>query len=337
MGPSAASSQLLHGTSRLALKSGVLRGATRALLVDPPPEDAAALSRAVEPAAAVSFFAVHSRERAGIGTDGPALTTRDHDVVMVFHPKGTRRRDYALAQASQALVEGGTLAIVGTKREGIMAVRKRFDVRAQRYGDHAKLFIVEPAHNAMESLKSWEVVWDTGLGFDAISYPGTFAEGRLDGGTKLLLETLGTASLPTSGRLLDLACGSGVLGIAAKRQRPALEVHLADADHLAVAASRRTAEESCAEVTVYASNGVATVPGDFDVILLNPPFHEGVATSEDASAELIRGAAGRLRPGGVLWVVANEFLSHENVLDTVQLSHRRVAANGRFKVLRAQN
>ncbi|MBO6940680.1 MAG: class I SAM-dependent methyltransferase [Deltaproteobacteria bacterium] len=320
----------MKGASQLLVDTGLLEGARSPLLIGPPPEDASTLA---ETGAELFFFEEASHARAGVGHAGVAPRTGDHDLAVVFHPKGKRRRDYALAVASHALTEGGRLAIVGEKREGIGSAKKALKVTAKHSGSHAKLFVGEPRTDLPAQLSEWERRWDTGLGFEAVSYPGTFAEGRLDDASGLLLET---AALPETGSLLDLGCGSGVLGLAAKSRVPALAVTLADSDHLAVAATKRGAELAELEVHALASDAVAKVDGTFDAILLNPPFHEGVATSADVAESVLRGASERLATGGVLWVVANRFLTHETVLEGAGLQVDRAAENGRFKVLRCQ-
>ena len=330
----------MEGPSRLLLDTGHLTDAKAPLLVGAPAADAAALLEQAGPGGRAFFFDETALELAGLGergTAGVAPQSSGHDVAVVFHPKGKRRRDWALTVASHALAEGGRLVVVGGKREGIGSAKKLLRLHDQRSGRHAKLFVADPLRDRSTDLEAWEERWPTGLGFDAVSYPGTFAEGRLDEATALLLETLAlpdTAETGAPRRVLDLGCGSGILGIAAKRRAPGLEVHLADTDHLAVAASRRTAELAGTQVRVHASNATAGLEGAYDVILLNPPFHEGVKTRASAAEGVLLGAAHRLRPEGVLWVVANRFLPHEDVLEGAGMRVERAAETGRFKVLR---
>ncbi len=317
----------MEGPAQLLVDTGLLTEADDPLLVGPPATDAAGLG------GRAFFFSEAERSRAGVGDAGVAPASEGHDLAVVFHPKGKRRRDYAFAVASHALAPGGRLVVVGGKRDGIGSAKKRLTLRHQQSGRHAKLFVAEPRTDLPTALEAWEERWDTGLGFEAVSYPGTFAEGRLDPASALLLETV---ALPERGRLLDLGCGSGVLGLAAKRRQPGLDITLADADHLAVAASRRGAELAELAVTTVASDAVAKVEGTFDAILLNPPFHEGVKTSSGAAEGVLKGAAERLRDGGTLWVVANRFLTHEEVLEKAGLTVERAAETGRFKVLRCR-
>ncbi|WP_457292125.1 methyltransferase, partial [Pseudomonas azotoformans] len=73
----------------------------------------------------------------------------------------------------------------------------------------------------------------------------------------------------------------------------------------------------------------------FDMIISNPPFHEGLQTSLHAAEQLIRGAAKHLNIGGHLRIVANAFLPYAALLDATFGSHEVLAQNGRFKVYQA--
>jgi 16S rRNA (guanine1207-N2)-methyltransferase len=51
-----------------------------------------------------------------------------------------------------------------------------------------------------------------------------------------------------------------------------------------------------------------------DFVVMNPPFHDGGAEDQSLGQTFIRRAAEVLRPGGVLWLVANRHLPYEGVL-----------------------
>ena len=86
---------------------------------------------------------------------------------------------------------------------------------------------------------------------------------------------------------------------------------------------------------MFASNVFSDVSGRFDLIISNPPFHDGLQTSLDAAHTLIRGAVKHLNSGGELRIVANAFLPYPQVLDETFGNHEVLAQTGRFKVYRA--
>lgn len=141
-----------------------------------------------------------------------------------------------------------------------------------------------------------------------ITLPGVFSQGKLDVGTSVLLEHL---PAPSTGKLLDLGCGSGVIGLSMKAQQPALEVTLADVDAFALQSARLNSMRLNLPVEVIASDGLSQVEGKFDYIFTNPPFHQGKETDYRFAQQLFRQAKQHLVEEGQLWLVANSHLAYE--------------------------
>lgn len=246
---------------------------------------------------------------------GAAPSPGDEERILLYLPKGKRRRDYAFALAAERLGESGMLAVVGERSAGIKAARKALrryfkNVHVRSVGNHCQLLTAQGAMSGAVEMADWKTQSRLELGFDIYGYPGTFSEGRLDEGTQRLLEVL---ELPSKGSLLDLACGCGVIGVWAKRQEPALNVILSDIDHLSLAASKETAAGADAEVECIAADGV--VAGRrYDIIVTNPPFHQGVQTEYDTTERFLRDVPSALNPSGRFWLVANHFLPYEGWL-----------------------
>lgn len=105
-------------------------------------------------------------------------------------------------------------------------------------------------------------------------YPGCFAACRLDEGTRLLLEAV--PSYRDGGRVLDFACGSGVVAAALRARTPDIRLALLDADALALDAAR----ENVPGAEIILADGAAALPGlasgeRFELIISNPPIHLG--------------------------------------------------------------
>jgi 16S rRNA G1207 methylase RsmC len=134
-----------------------------------------------------------------------------------------------------------------------------------------------------------------------------FASHEVDAGTKLLLRCLETERPP--GRILDLGCGYGVLGIALARRFPEARVVLADSNLLAVRYARRNAAlNEVPNVEVVGSVALENVPPEeYDLIVANVPARVGDAAIE---AEFIRSPRERLAAGGSYWFVAVSGLNH---------------------------
>jgi 16S rRNA (guanine1207-N2)-methyltransferase len=90
------------------------------------------------------------------------------------------------------------------------------------------------------------------------------------------------------------------------------EVVAVDADLRAVESARRTlaANDTPAEALI-SDCAQAVLERRFDVVLCNPPFHQGVGLEFDVARQMVRDAAAVLRPQGRLYLVSNAFLRYE--------------------------
>ncbi len=132
-----------------------------------------------------------------------------------------------------------------------------------------------------------------------IFYPGIFAAGRLDVGTSKLLEAIRTLRLAEL-RVLDFACGSGLIGAFIRALEPTARVDLLDADAVALAA----AGENVSGARLIPSDGFDALARErYDLIVSNPPYHEGKAETGRVVERLVRGAPDRLETGGSLMLV----------------------------------
>ena len=137
--------------------------------------------------------------------------------------------------------------------------------------------------------------------------------------------------------MLDLGCGAGVIGASLKKQFPKIKLTMSDIHAMAIASSKRTLSENALEGEVLASDVFSHIEGRFDLIVSNPPFHDGVDTAYQAVENLILQAKNHLTKGGELRIVANAFLPYPNLLDSAFGKHEVVAKSTKFKVYSARN
>ena len=144
-----------------------------------------------------------------------------------------------------------------------------------------------------------------GRTFDWVTAHGVFSKQQLDFGSRLLLET---AEIPGEGRLLDVGCGTGTLGLlalagqAGPDGRPAGTAYLADISDHALTCARMNRERLGLQGAAFVVQGSFLAPfrdGCFRTVLFNPPIRAGKAPILEALSEMPR----VLEPDGVLWVV----------------------------------
>ncbi len=179
-----------------------------------------------------------------------------------------------------------------------------------------------------------------------VSRPGLFAWDRIDPATALL-----AAQLPTdlNGRVADLGAGHGLLTALMLARCPKVKaVDLFEAEARALDAARinlaafnaPNGDEPDAgqrvPLTFHWHDVTAGLPRSFDNIVSNPPFHNvSRAALPEVGQRFIAVAAGALRPGGSMWLVANRHLPYEAVLkERFGLVKTAAEGNG-YKVIEA--
>jgi len=174
-------------------------------------------------------------------------------------------------------------------------------------------------------------VW--GHELELVSGSGVFANGRLDIGTSILFRE---TEPPAGGRILDLGCGYGVIGLAIARAVPAAHVTAVDVNERAVL----LANENAAALGL-ADRFAATTPDQvdpgatYDEIWSNPPIRIG----KDALHELLLTWLPRLAPGGRAVMVVGKNLGADSLqrwLGDQGFPTTRLASAKGFRVLESR-
>lgn len=174
-----------------------------------------------------------------------------------------------------------------------------------------------------------------GQSLDLVTQAGVFSGDRIDAGTQMFLDVLPNYA---AGRMLDVGCGAGVIGIAAA-VLGAEAVDMTDVNLLAVAAAQRNiAELGIANGRAFPSDVFGEVGhAEYDLIVSNPPFHRGKAVDYTVADRLIAEAPQHLAPGGSLLIVANAFLDYGKRMRRIFGTVETVAATRQYHVLRASD
>jgi 16S rRNA (guanine1207-N2)-methyltransferase len=172
------------------------------------------------------------------------------------------------------------------------------------------------------------------LGLTVCAHGAAFAGPKVDRGTRALLAAL-PGAVPDATTALDLGCGTGALAVALAAARPGLSVVAADQSAAAVASARATVAANGLDgrVRVVRDDAATSLPAaSVDLVVCNPPFHQGVVVSDSFADRLFAGAARVLRPGGELWCVFNSHLPHRETLRRIVGPTRQVTRDPTFTV-----
>ncbi|MGH2460081.1 MAG: methyltransferase, partial [Chloroflexota bacterium] len=274
---------------------------------------------------------------------------RVFDLAVVRMPKGRRPTTQLIWDAFRLLRPGGRFYLAGANDEGIQSAFERArqlfgSCRLVEYrgGCRVGRAIKEesPADELTGDFASPLLDHSTfhafqcdvrGRSYQVRSRPGVFSWEGLDAGSRALIEAM---EIGVRDRVLDLGCGTGIVGVVAADLAKAGEVYLVDAQVDAVASTEQTIQANGRPNCVArASDSISAVgQARFDVVVTNPPFHLARGTDYDVASQFIVDAARVLRPSGRLYLVGNRFLTYDDTLRQTFASVRTVLADPRYRV-----
>ena len=274
-------------------------------------------------------------ERAVYSMVATAADVEGCDTLVYYWSKNKPEAQYQLQNLLSLLPVGCDIFVVGENRSGVRSAEGMLEEwatlekvdSARRCGLYHGRLDKQPTFDASSYGNTYQLEDLT-----IHTLPGVFSRDGLDIGSDLLLSTL---TPHFRGKVLDIGCGSGVLATVMAKVSPRVRLWLCDVHAAAIEASKATLAANELEGEVFASNVFSDVTGRFDMIISNPPFHDGLQTSLEAANTLIRGALKHLNSGGELRIVANAFLPYPQILDETFGNHEVLAQTGRFKVYRA--
>ena len=172
------------------------------------------------------------------------------------------------------------------------------------------------------------------MAFDFLTSSGVFSPKRIDKGTRLLVENV---IIPDSGRLLDLGCGYGVVGIAIAKSNPNLEVWMTDINERAVILTKKNLKlNEVKNALVKFGDLYETVEGiGFNVVVSNPPISAGMRR---IVKPMVEGAHKALESQGSLQMVVQSNKGGRALADMMESCFggiEIIARGGGYRVLAA--
>lgn len=267
----------------------------------------------------------------------------DFDGVVLFMPKAKAQAKMLIANLAALIKPSGKFLIVGENKTGIKSAAKLLEPYSSQVikidsARHCSLFCAH-INDDVENfeLKKWITeltVKVKDIELTIVSLPGVFSHGELDGGTRLLLESI--PQIP-NGRILDFACGAGVIGCFVALVKPDTEVVMSDVSALALYCAEKTASKNNIKCTIIPSNGLENVQGSFNAVYTNPPFHTGIQTDYSVTQRFIAQLKQHLKPRAQLILVANRFLKYPDAIESTFGNVHVVAKTSKFSLYQASS
>ena len=166
-----------------------------------------------------------------------------------------------------------------------------------------------------------------------VSRPGLFAWDHIDKGSRFLVDNFPPAM---SGRVADLGAGFGYLSDAVLTRYPQVtRLDAIEGEARAVEMARQNLARFGDRATCHWLDATGPLPGPYETVVSNPPFHIDRQDRHDLGKAFILSAAKAIAPSGTLWMVANRHLPYEETLKGAFKSVTIAAENPNFKVFRA--
>ena len=285
------------------------------------------------------FRPVFRQLEASKHTVGPVAEGEGYDLVLVLAGRHRGENELCVAEALRRARPGAMIVVAGGKTEGGASLRKRMagllPVVDHASKNHGVVFWFTRPDAVTQALATIEAENPSTTFEDGfVTFPGVFSQDHVDDGSRLLAQ-----NLPTNlkGHAADFGAGWGYLSVKLAERSPEIRaIDLFEASHI----SCRAAEDNVRRLAPNAEcrvlwHDLLTEPVErrYDVIVMNPPFHQGRAAEPTIGEGMIRAASRGLKPGGKLFLVANRQLPYEPVFAGNFARSGELLRDTRFKLL----
>ncbi|MDZ7808428.1 MAG: methyltransferase [Gracilimonas sp.] len=143
---------------------------------------------------------------------------------------------------------------------------------------------------------------------------GVFSSDHIDYATQFLIDHIQVKE--SENKVLDLACGNGVLAMAVQLQKPEAEIFLTDDSFLAIESAKLNIDGP--GVHYFWNDRLDDIlDKSLDLVVTNPPFHFGFETNIEVTIRLFNEVAEKLKETGRLVCVANQHLNYKTHLEKI--------------------
>lgn len=253
--------------------------------------------------------------------------------------------NHIINQATRLLKVGGKLYICGHKNEGIKSfidkIGKIFDDKQAAKKNHDNYSAVFSKRAAIaessllddqnySELRNCLRINDQ----EYASKPGIFGWNKIDRGSQLLINTIEPLLKQrntAAETCLDLGCGYGYLTLALTNI-PFKKHVLTDNNAAALLAASQNLSHTKLTGHVIASDAGKEISEKFDVVLCNPPFHQGFSVDEELTHKFLTQTKRLLANKGQAFFVVNQFISLDKKAEGLFKATRKLTTAQGFSI-----
>ncbi|MGK0499498.1 MAG: 16S rRNA (guanine1207-N2)-methyltransferase [Oceanicoccus sp.] len=252
---------------------------------------------------------------------------------------------HVINNAYDLLSTDGHLYLAGCKKEGVKTYVEKskhlfgdcFDRQKGAAGAQlAKFKKTDAAGLSLDDKRYTESIDITYQDLYFCSKPGVYGWKKIDQGSEFLIANLPAvlADIPLASppKVVDLGCGFGYLSVMASQLCEA-EFVATDNNISAVEQCRKNFTTHSVKGEVILDDCAAGITDKFNLLLCNPPFHQGFDVDSALTEKFVKAAQRLLTVDGKAFFVVNSFIPLEKKAKAYFNSVEPVANNGRFKLL----
>lgn len=263
-------------------------------------------------------------------------------VVLIKIPKTLALLEFQLYQLSQ-VVTPETIIIAGAKTQDIhTSTLQLFEkwlgpTKTSLAKKKSRLIFCQPTREERDELVpllSWPL---ESTNYQIANYPSVFSRSSLDIGARFFMAHL---PIGLEGKIADLGCGNGVIGLIALEQNPQASLLFTDESYMAVESAgyniafNRKADFGRCQFIVDNSLSQQTA-GSLQAVLCNPPFHQQNVITDHIARQMFNDAKRCLDKGGELRIIGNRHLGYHHYLRKLFGNCETLASNNKFVILKS--
>lgn len=266
------------------------------------------------------------------------------DLILVNSPAQTQEIKHIIAKSLRISKEGGTIAISAENKSGGKRLESLIAEIGMNYETDSKfkskIIIYKKQRKIPEELNAWFEYGHSLINqkTSMCSVPGLFSYDKIDKGSEFLTNVIQNQSLQIKGNIADFCCGYGYLSKVIKDINPEKIKTLTciDTDFRAVECCKinlsdmKQAEFLWEDIT--SRDFISRNKNRFNLIVMNPPFHEQGYKSIELGVKCISSASQCLKKEGKLYMVSNRKLPYEDILKNCFKSYQTLFEGHGYKI-----